>query len=235
MLLWRRFPVVLVTLAAANGCVHGQPRNVACAWPTNTNASPGPLWRDALVAEDLAIRYADAHTAPHSGQFRGFDAYERQRDSCMTALFSIVARASGVSTQAVRNSLTTRPLMLDVVVFLSFGALYAFGAYHVVRRVLISFPVIDGKVASITALGMISLPVSAIAVMLGEWYALTAEMTWVGNGHLSYRADRVPWTQHRCALFLAGVLIFAAVAARCYRGSVSGSRETRWTALRRRQ
>jgi hypothetical protein len=147
----------------------------------------------------------------------------------MTALFSIVARENGVSVAAVRNSLTTRPRVLDLGVLLSFAALYAFVTHYVVRRVLANFPPADGKAATIIALGVTSILVSGLAVMLGEWYALTAEMTWIGNGHLSYRADRVPWTQHRPALLIGGVSIFCFVVAARVCAGIPEPRGPRWS------
>ncbi len=50
--------------------------------------------------------------------------------------------------------------------------------------------------------------VSLGGVLLGEIWSFTAENFRVGNGHLSYRVNRIPWTQHRLGLFAGGVVLF---------------------------
>jgi len=82
-----------------------------------------------------------------------------------------------------------------------------------------NFP-LDGAsdtVAAVAATVLTALFVSGPAVLIGELYALAAEMTWIGNGHLSYRTDRIPWNHHRLGLFVAGVLFFLVIAALRYR------------------
>jgi hypothetical protein len=220
---------LLVVLVGLEACIHGQARDAKCEWPAKTGSAIGKstktnqrqLTRDALKAEDLAIRYADSRNAPHSGHFKGFPAYARTTDSCKTALFAAVAHNHGVSSQEVRSSLDRRPLPLDLAVMLSFAAFYGLVAYRVASRVCGGFPLDGGSdtVAAVTATVLASLAVSGLAVLIGEWYALTAEMAWIGNGHLSYRVDRIPWVHHRLELFLTGVLFFVVIAALRYRPS----------------
>ena len=60
---------------------------------------------DALRAEDLAIRYADSHKGPRSGQFEGFASYRQARDTCMTALFRAVGRSTTCHQSRFANHL----------------------------------------------------------------------------------------------------------------------------------
>jgi hypothetical protein len=48
---------------------------------------------------------------------------------------------------------------------------------------------------------------------LGELWAVTMEMARVGNDHLGLRGLRIPWGQHRAAIFGAGVGLFWLVGA----------------------
>ena len=215
----------LIVCVCLEGCIHGQPRNAKCGLPPtfhpgeSAETNQRQLTRDALRAEDVAIRFADSHNAPHSGHFEGFSAYTRTTDSCKTALFTEVAHNHGVSLQEVRKSLDRRPLGLDLSVMLSFAALYSLVAYQIAGRVRKNFPLDGGSdtVAAVAATVLTALFVSGPAVLIGEWYALAAEMTWIGNGHLSYRTDRILWNHHRLELFLTGVLFFFVIAAFRYR------------------
>jgi len=44
--------------------------------------------------------------------------------------------------------------------------------------------------------------------MLGEVWIWVVEGFRVGNGHMSYRGDRLFWARHRFELFAAALLIF---------------------------
>ena len=63
------------------------------------------------------------------------------------------------------------------------------------------------------AVAVTSAVVSTAGMLVGELWSGAVEMLRVGNGHLSYRADRIPWGQHRASLFFCGVLLFWAIAA----------------------
>ena len=235
----RALSALLTACVCLEGCVHGQPRAAKCEWPAET-ASPFArstqtnrrhLTSEALRAEDVAIRYADSHNAPHSGHFEGFAAYTRTTDSCMTALFAVVAHNHGVSLQEVRKSLDRRPLSLDLAVMLSFAVFYGLVAYRVAGRVRSNFPLDGGSdsAAAVAVTVLTSLFVSGLAVLIGEWYSLVAEMMWIGNGHLSYRVGRIPWNHHRLGLFFTGVICFLVIAALRYRAGGGPSGEARWS------
>ena len=209
------------------GCGRSERPAANCKWPEDTasalnlrnRADRQHLNDDALRAEDLAIRYADSVNAPHSGHFQGFAAYTRTTQTCMATLFDMVARNHRVSANAVRESLGYRRAGPDAAIMLFFAALYGLVAYALSRRVCRNFPLDGGSdvAAALVATVMTSMLVSLLAVMIGEWYAITVEMIRVGNGHLSYRTNRVPWTQHRIALFLAGSVSFWLIAGLRYR------------------
>jgi len=92
----------------------------------------------------------------------------------------------------------------------------------VARWLCRNFP-LDGGSDSIVALVITmvaSLLVSFLGVLVGEWYSITIEMIRVGNGHLSYRTQRIPWTQHHFGIFLSGVVLFLLVSGLRYRAGV---------------
>jgi hypothetical protein len=153
------------------------------------------------VAEDLAIRHADDLRGPHSGHFEGMAEYGRLRDQYMEEQFKSVAARHGVSEAQVRESLTHRPPGVDLLVMLSFAALYALIAGVVARQL-----------HSIVMTAYVSIVLSAASVLLGEQWAGLVESLRLGTGHLSYRADRIPWSHHRLSLFVACVALYWFVA-----------------------
>jgi hypothetical protein len=59
----------------------------------------------------------------------------------------------------------------------------------------------------------VSLVTAWAGMMLGEVWSILMEVLRVGNGHLSYRTDRIPWVQHRVAAFVSGVIAFWFIGA----------------------
>jgi hypothetical protein len=100
---------------------------------------------------------------------------------------------------------------------LSFAIPYGILASFVARLVAGRAPIAEGLLIALTVTLIASLILSAGGVLAGEWWAFNAESLWIGNGHISYRAERIPWVHHRVAIFTAGIAIFWAIAAARYR------------------
>ena len=62
-------------------------------------------------------------------------------------------------------------------------------------------------------IGVVSLLAGIAGVMSGEQWSWIWETYRIGNQHMSYRAARMPWTQHRGIIFIAGTLVFLHIAA----------------------
>ncbi len=126
--------------------------------------------------------------------------YGRVRDQRMAEMFKTLAARYGVSEDQVRESLTRRPVGVDLLVMLSFAAFYAWVANLTVRR------------TSIVTTAYASVILGAVAVLLVETWAMFVESVRLGTGHLSYRLERVPWSHHRLALFVAALALYWLVA-----------------------
>lgn len=163
------------------------------------------LRHDAEATEDLAIRYADAHSGPHSGHFDSMIEYARVRDRRLAEMFKTVAARDGVTEEQVRESLSNRLAGVDLFVMLSFALFYVCAAGLIARWV--------PHQNWIAMSAYISVVVSAAEVLLGEQWAVFVESVRLGTGHLSYRGGRIPWTHHRLALYFAGIAIYLLVAA----------------------
>ena len=63
----------------------------------------------------------------------------------------------------------------------------------------------------------VSLMLAAGSTMLGEVWIWIAEGLRVGNGHMSYRGDRLFWAKHRFELFAVALIIFWVAAVNAAR------------------
>jgi hypothetical protein len=59
----------------------------------------------------------------------------------------------------------------------------------------------------------VSVMTACAAVLVGDSWSIAAEVLRVGNGHLSYRTERLPWRQYQPAIIAAALGVFWVVAA----------------------
>jgi len=177
---------------------------------------------DAATAESWAIAYADVSPARRESTA----AYAQATNDCMTTLFAQVGRVHTVAPDVVREYSRRRNPWFDAMVFLALGTMYVMAAYTMAGRIARRFPV-DEWVAGTFATLALSLAAAFVAVSIGHMLSIGAEILRVGNGHLSYRADRLPWRQHRLFLFAAGVGLFWLLALLRYRDESRGERAWR--------
>jgi hypothetical protein len=221
----RLFLTSLLAFVCFSGCGRRGLVNSNCEWP-HENANPLDLSRptqqrhlsdDAQFAEDLAIRYADVHKGLHSGRFEGADEYAQAREQCMVTLFDVIGNTHGVSQEQVRTYLAHRRTDLDLAVVLSFAVLYCLASFVVARRVWQRFPPEEGLIPRMVANLITSAFVSVAGLLSGEVWSDVLEGFRVANSHMSYRANRIPWTQHHLGIFIGGVALFWLIAAVQYR------------------
>ena len=203
----------------------------ACEWPSETSrsfdtrnpAAQRHLSDDAEFAEDFAIRYADAHHRPGTGVYTMAE-YEQFRNQCMSALFETIAKKHGVTEETVREALNKhRHTSLDLAVILSFAALYSFVARAMARGIWRSFRPKGDQLLGVAATVVVSVVFSLAGLLLGECWSVQAEALRIGNVHVSYRMDRIPWIHHRLEIFVCGIAIFWIAAALRYRVTARGS------------
>ena len=145
----------------------------------------------------------------------------------MAELFEVIGKNHSVTMEQVRESLLHRRTSLDLAVILSFAVFYGFAANGIARRVLRRFPPDEECMMAVLATVITSAVVSTAGVLVGEEWSQVAETFRVGNGHLSYRVNRIPWNQHRLGLFIGGVILFWLIVGYYYWRGVPGSGEDR--------
>jgi hypothetical protein len=163
------------------------------------------------MAEDLAIRYADWHRGHRSGHYAGPNEYHQARDECMARLADSIVRDHRVTIEQVDQARLTRPTPFDSVVVLFYAILYVLVAHRTVHWIFHALQPGD-SVRAVGSIVFVSVGVSAMGVAFGDIWSAVAEMIRLGNDHLSYRGYRIPWNNHRLALFIAGVVLFWLVA-----------------------
>ena len=175
--------------------------------------------RDAEFAEDLAIRYADAHYGLRTRNYVSGEVYASARDSCMQSLFVQIAKEHRVTAAVISNALGRNRARIDLAVNLPFGFLHCVAAAAVARFITPRYPPQEhGWIPVGTMALFISVVIAMTSTMLGEIWSGLAESWRIGNGHMSYRVQRLWWVRHRAELFAGAMAIFwlavAAVAAR---------------------
>ena len=131
----------------------------------------------------------------------------------MTALFKIIGSSHGVSQEQIRQSLTHRRADLDLAVIMSFIVVYMWAANVTVRRIYGHYAG-HGEMSDWLVMAVYtSVIASAVGVFLGEQWSGLMENIRLGNGHLSYRVERIPWVHHRLEIFVGGAVLFLSLAA----------------------
>lgn len=185
--------------------------NDTCTWPPSAaNVAGRTLLADVRIAEELAMRYADAN-------FDSKAAHGRFRTDCEARLFALVARIHGVQRLAVdraREDLATRvwdpPVHVPLVTFvLAATAILA-------RRVPRRFQP-DERAAAVAATLFLSLLLAIVVQVFGHLWDGAVEMIRIGNTHMSYRVERLGWRQYSGAVFIGTVLLFWFAVLASYR------------------
>jgi len=128
--------IAIVFILGACGCVRRDGRNSDCRWPGETSKHPisaRHLSADAEFAEDLAIRYADAHFGLRSPN--PSENYGAERDQCMERLFEEIGKEHGVPAGVVSGSLGRNRAYIDIAEALPFALLYGLTAIVVARMI----------------------------------------------------------------------------------------------------
>jgi hypothetical protein len=216
----------LLVVICASGCIDRARTNVRCEWTGDSVFALDPanpidrkhLIADAQLAEELAVRHADSrmrHRPIENG---------RLLHECMANLVAVIERTHGVTAAQIDDARAQRDSRFDVSIMLSFGAIYVAGAAVVGRWLRRRFT--DGsRLVRAMMIGAASIACSALGVQLGALWTGVWESVRIGNDHYgTFRAARVPMSQHLDIAFVAGIVLFwiaAALASRSARDDES--------------
>jgi hypothetical protein len=161
------------------------------------------LRADSATAESWAIAYADVSPLRQQGA----GPYADVRDQCMAMLFARISQSHGIDVSTVREYAQQRDIIFDAAVLLVFAFAYVVIAYQLVGAVTRRFSG-DERFALVAAVIIVSVMTVFAAVLVGDSWSIGAEVLRVGNGHLSYRTERLPWRQYRPAIIATALGIF---------------------------
>ncbi len=219
----------LVTYLTCPGCIDRARVNTACEWTGDTAFPIDPqnpahqkhLVGDAHLAEELAIRYADAEfgrrfgVEHHGGLLEG----GRVRSECRAKLFTAVASSHGVTAAQLVVARFQRNRVFDAAVGAPVLPIYVLGADAVNRWLDRRFSN-DERFVRVVATGLVSIPAAFVGVHFLRLWAAVWEVVRVGNGHMTSirAASRNRSILHQFdVLLIVAILLFWLVALYCSR------------------
>jgi hypothetical protein len=210
----------ILLVVAVSGCIDRGRVNARCAWTGDTTfpidllsaEHQQHLINDAQLAEEIAIRYADAEHERRFGSngHGGLVDNGRFRNECMARLAAAIESNHGVTAEQVRVAREQRNPLFDLAAALSFLPLYCLGVAMVCRRLRRRFSS-DQRYVSAAVTGLASIAASFLGLQWGQLWLVIWEMIRVGNSHLGGSRAAVfnHWSyRHVGALFVGGVVLF---------------------------
>ena len=195
-------PGFLLVIAISSGaCILRPGMNSDCAWPSEeprkldlgNAADSRHLVTDAELVDELVDRY----------RFH----VPNEQPQCEAKLLETVVRTHSVAnadvTQA-RQRVSDRGLNLPV--YIPVTLLFIWSVIAVTRRIERHFS--DETLPTIITLATASIALSALFVLIGEFWTSVLQMIRVGSQHVGGRVARLPWKQHEPEILVIGVFLF---------------------------
>lgn len=193
-----RVPIgVLVVAGLLTGCSNGL--NANCEWPEESarvlrvhdESDAEHLLRDVELAEELSIRFGDERWSPGPARQRGRD------EQCLAPLFQ---RITALHTLPLPDVVSARERIgdrgMNLAVNVPVGLVVGLLAVFLLRRIERRFSVLEEPLAVAGATVVSAVLIAGVTVATGRLWEAVFETIRLGNGHLSYRGLRLPWTQH---------------------------------------
>ena len=211
------------------GCIDRNQVNNTCQWPGDARFLINPqnpshqahLVADAQLAEELAIRYADAEFGRRFGveHHGGLLDDGRFRRECLSRMFGAIESTHGVTSAQVQAARGQRDVTFDLAAALLFVPFYSLGSAVACRWVYHRFSS-DGRSVRLVATGLVSVAVSLLGLQSLRLWLAVWETIRVGNGHMTTMraASYTRWNhQYPGAEFVCGILLFWMIGVCCYR------------------
>ena len=163
---------------------------------------------DIEFAEELAIEHMDAHRGPRSRKSDSEDL-----NTCLATLLQQIAKSHGLSRTEIIENFGRRSIPIAIGEQLPFVLLYLYLSVLLVNKVRRRYPPEDGLAVGLVMIVLASLAAGLGGALSGEQLAQLLEAIRVGNGHMSYRADRIPWAHYQASLFGFYFALFWVIAA----------------------
>lgn len=222
-----RVAAVFATAALLVGCIDRTRVNATCTW---SDAAEGPLDLtvpadrahlrvDAQIADELIVRYGDAH-GPHRP-----DLQRPYRDQCARAMLDSVSGRHSISRAQFATAERDRVWWIDaVLVFLPMALIGAAATDGVTRRICRSFDPEDRLLAGGSTM-ILAILIAGVMLAVTNFWSFWVEEWRLHDGHLSNRAFLLPIITHAWACAITAVVICLTVGiVRFARTPLSASR-----------
>jgi hypothetical protein len=219
----------VITYLRCPGCIERERVNKTCEWSGDTAfpidhrnaAHQTHLVADAHLAEELAIRHADAEFARRFGieHHGGWLDDGRFRRNCLSRMFRAIENNHDVTPEHVSVARGQRNPTFDLAVGLLFLPFFSLGATVACRWLSRRFSS-DERSVRVAATALASVAVAFLGVQCFRLFAAVWEVVRVGNGHMAgiRAASYNRWSQQYVgADFMIGILLFWLIALCCYR------------------
>ena len=170
------------------------------------------LRADVDYAQELAVEYMDAHYGPRSGKFKSHEVASQSLNACLGTLINQIAESHHVPPKEVADFVGRRDLATDIAMAFPFLVLYGLLARMAAAKLHDRYPWEDGWILALVMIAFVSLVFGVAGMMVGQQWSMLMENLRVGNGHLSYRVDRLPWVRHQVDFLFLCIAIFWSVA-----------------------
>jgi len=210
--------VAFIAITLTTGCALPPGMNAECVWPAEQNQTSAPehIIADVRVAEELAIRYADA-----AGKLSA--VWRTRLTTCTDDLLKTIANTHGVPYE---NVLAARARLseprFDAAAIAPMLLIFVAIAWAMVGWLTNRFDN-DEPWISFTARSVVAIATGGVVVVLGWLSSAVVGMIQMGTTHASYRALRPTWIgEHTLILMIAasiGVWCLARIRAKGHRAN----------------
>jgi hypothetical protein len=233
-------PSLLLLVAASSGlafarhcpgCIERSRVNKGCEWTGDTAfaidwndpAHRKHLVGDAQLAEDLAIRRADAEF----NRLYGYEAHGGLIDNgrvvreCMARLVAAIQTNHAVTVQQIAVARGERSRLFDTAVAVSFLPLFVLSAGVACGPLSRRFST-EKRFVRVVAIALTSVVAGFLGLQAGELWGSVWEAIRVGNGHMSpFRsAIHTRWTNDHFSVILIAQAVTFCLVATCWQSGM---------------
>jgi hypothetical protein len=206
------------------GWVQREGRNSDCRWPSAQAGVQRDLRDDLEFAEELAIRFMDAHAGPAEKA-----AAAAAKNRCMGILLQEVGKAHGMSARAAFGWFRKRSLVVDGLISLPFLAMFLVASVIAMGYILRRYPFDAASPGSSLAVAASMVAIASLGfglagLLAGQQWSAMAESVRIGTTHLSNRTFELPMNAYPGATFGVLVGLFWMVAVCRYAAFSRGGR-----------
>jgi hypothetical protein len=188
--------------------------HVHCEPPTHAARPLNPsrwidrqhLRNDVEFAEEIGVRFGDSRR-----KAEGRDGEHLRQRECTDALLAAVAIRHNVAIEDLSAMRGERPVAVDAILLIVFGAVFVWFTSMVVDQLSSRLSDLQPWIWQLSVV-VLALATAGAGLVALNLLATTLEIARLWDGHMSYRAGRLPWERHFEWVLAAGFTTFCITA-----------------------